>query len=369
MAELFKNIYNDDFFAGFTVALEQEVLGFDSAAFLAQIFDADWQSRELKQRMRHISHTLNDHLPGNYEVQLETVLAVIAQLQKDGYKEDSLEYMFFPDFVEVYGLGDFEISVMAFEHITKFTSCEFAVRPFLIKYQEPMIKQVRLWAMHDHASVRRLASEGSRPRLPWAMALPAFKKDPTAIMPIFDTLKNDASESVRRSVANNLNDISKDNPDIVIDLVKRWRGESMETDRLLKHASRTLLKQGNTELMQVFGFGSIDKIKIADFRVLTPVVNIGGVMEFVFTLINTSNAKSKLRLEYGLYYQKANGSLSRKVFKMSEKHYAPLSRTDITRKQSFKVITTRKYHIGEHQISLIVNGIELQKLGFQLSNI
>lgn len=369
MAEPFKYIYNEVFFAGFTETLAQTISGFDKTAFLAQIFDAEWANRELKQRMRHISNTLHDHLPGEYRDKVETVLRLIDQLQENGYKEDSIEYMFFPDFIEVYGIDEYDISLNAFEHITQFTSCEFAVRPFLIKYEKPMVAQMKLWAQHEHHMVRRLASEGCRPRLPWAMAIPAFKKDPAPIMPILTRLKNDPSETVRRSVANNLNDISKDNPDVVIKFVKQWQGTSLEIDRLLKHASRTLLKQGNPQLMQAFGFGSVERIKIENFRVLTPEVKIGGALEFAFTLINTDSAKSKLRLEYGLYYQKANNSLSHKVFKISEKVYAPHSRTDIKRKQPFKIITTRKFHTGKHQVSLIVNGIQLQKLDFHLSGI
>ncbi len=366
MAELFKNIYSADFFAGFTDTLQKTVPGFDKTAFLANIFDGDWESRELKARMRHISIVLNDHLPGDYNSQVETILQTIAQLQKDGYQEDSIEYMFFPDFMEVYGLKHYDISVTAFETVTKFTSCEFAVRPFIIKYEMQMVTRMLVWAKHNHPSVRRLASEGSRPRLPWAMAIPSFKKNPAPIMPILEALKNDPSESVRRSVANNLNDISKDNPDLVISIAKRWQGASLDTDRLLKHASRTLLKQGGAEIMALFGFGSVEDIHIKGFHILTPKVEIGGALKFTFTLVNTSASISKLRLEYGLYYQKANASLSRKVFKISEKDYGAKSETVITRKQSFKIITTRVFHPGKHQLSLIINGTEMQKLDFHL---
>ncbi len=366
MAELFKNIYNAEFFSGFTRVLHDTVPGFDKTGFLAQIYDADWDSRELKQRMRHISTVLNNHLPGGYRSQVGTILQIITRLQNDGYKEDSIEYMFLPDFLEVYGLEDFDVAVGAFGEITKFTSCEFAVRPFILKYETQMVAQMLTWANHAHPSVRRLASEGSRPRLPWAMAIPSFKKDPAPILPILRALKNDVSETVRRSVANNLNDISKDNPDIVMALVKNWQGASAETDRMLKHASRSLLKQGGAEIMTLFGFGSVRNINIREFHILTPNVKIGEVLEFSFTLVNTSTVKSKLRLEYGLYYLKANGSLAKKVFKISEKDYEGRSTTMIRRKQSFKLITTRKFYPGKHQVSVIVNGTEFEVLDFYL---
>ncbi|WP_240491708.1 DNA alkylation repair protein [Flavivirga aquatica] len=314
--------------------------------------------------MRHISIVLNKCLSGNYSKKANLILQIIQQLQKIKFKEDRLEFMFFPDFIEVYGIKDYDISIKAFEQITQFTSCEFAVRPFIIKYQDKMIEEMKKWSKHNYSTVRRLASEGCRPRLPWAMAIPMLKADPTPILPILENLKNDPSEYVRRSVANNLNDISKDNPKTVINIAKKWLGKTRETDKLVKHACRTLLKQGNQELMPLFGFGSIDKINITYFKIITPKVKLGAFLEF--KLNNLSNLSSKIRLEYGLYYQKANSTLSKKVFKISEKEYSKNSTTSINRKQPFKIITTRKFHLGKHQLSIIINGKEFEILDFEL---
>ncbi len=366
MAELLKNIYNQQFFDEFTLAIKQVLHDFDKNSFLNNIYDDEWEQRELKQRMRHIVLMLKPHLPKNYNELINAVLKIIKRLQKNRVNEAAFEWMFLPEFVELYGLDDYKVSVNAFEVITQFTSCEFAVRPFIIKYQEQMLSQMLLWTKHEHAMVRRLSSEGCRPRLPWAMALPALKEDPIPIISILENLKNDDSESVRRSVANNLNDISKNNPNITIKLVKQWKGKTKETDWLVKHASRTLLKQGNTEMMELFGFGSLENIQIDNFQILTPKVKIGEALRFTFQLKNIGNSNSKIRLEYGLYYQKANGSLFRKVFTISEKEYPKNSMTTINRKQPFKVITTRKLHIGLHQLSLIINGEEFEKADFEL---
>jgi len=366
MAELLKNVYNQQFFNEFIVAIKKVLPEFDETTFLKNIYDDEWEQRELKQRMRHIVLTLTSHLPEDYGNLIKLVLRIIKQLQKNGINEASFEWMFLPEFVELYGLDDYEISIDAFENITQFTSCEFAVRPFIIKYPKQMMSQMLLWSQHEHAMVRRLSSEGCRPRLPWAMALPVLKEDPEPIIPILENLNFDNSESVRRSVANNLNDISKDNPEKVITLVKKWKGKTKETDWLVKHASRTLLKQGNTEIMELFGFGSLENIRIDGFKILTPKIKIGEALQFVFELNNIGNTSSKIRLEYGLYYQKANGSLSRKVFTISEKEYSKKSTTTISRKQPFKIITTRKLHIGLHQLSLIINGIEFEKFDFEL---
>jgi 3-methyladenine DNA glycosylase AlkC len=366
MADLFKNIYNDKFFDTFLSSIKEITPDFNSKSFRSLIYDNEWSKRELKQRMRHISIILKKHLTDNYKENTETILKLIPVLKKNGFKADNLEFIFFPDFVELYGINNYEISIRAFEKITQFVSCEFAVRPFIIKYQDKMLNQMLIWSKHQNHMVRRLASEGCRPRLPWAMAIQTLKNNPLPIIPILENLNNDSSESVRRSVANNLNDISKDNPDVTLSLINKWIGQSIETDSLVKHAGRTLLKQGNKEIMRLFGFGSISKIKINNFTILTPIVKINDFLKFEFEITNTSDSTSKIRLEYGLYYQKANASLSKKVFMISEKNYQPNSNLRISRKQSFKKITTRKFHIGLHKVSLIINGIELELFDFEL---
>ena len=315
MPELFKNIYNKPFFDSLIHALVQVKSDFDKTSFLNSIYDYEWQNREFKQRMRHISTVLKNHLSENYSENVDTILTLIHQLEKNGIQENSIEFMFLPDFIELYGLENYFTSIKAFERITQFTSCEFAVRPFIIKYEVEMIKQMCLWAKHKHKLVRRLATEGCRPRLPWAIAIPSLKNNPTPIIPILEQLKNDKSEVVRRSVANNLNDISKDNPNTVIKLVKSWQGKTAETDWVIKHACRTLLKQGDLNVLKLFGFGSVENIKINNFKTITPKVKIGTFLEFTSELQNTNSSTSKIRLEYGLYYQKANATLKKKFLK------------------------------------------------------
>ena len=365
MAEPLKYIYNESFFNLFTNALKQVSSSFNKKLFLEKIYDSDWESFELKQRMRHISTTLHSFLSRDYKSAVETILELISYL-KENHKGLALEFMFLPDYIEQFGLNDFKTSINAMEKITQYTSCEFAVRPFMIEYPNKMLSTMLKWSKHEHAFVRRFASEGCRPRLPWAMALPELKKDPTPILPILENLKNDSSEFVRKSVANNLNDISKDNPEIVIKIAKKWKGISKNTDWIVKHGCRTLLKNGNKIVMQLFGFGDVKNIKILDFKIHSQKVKIGDLLEFSFTLENTSNKNELLRLEYAIYYQKANGSLSKKVFKISEKIYEKKTKSSIHRKQSFKLITTRKFHLGLHKVALIINGTELKSYNFSL---
>jgi len=372
--EPFKNIFNEKFFNGFTEALKCIVDDFDERLFLSQIMDDEWDNKALLQRGMHISATLKRFLPADYPKAIAKILELIRHVKNTQYwvsVEDtqfglSLEYGILSGFVAEYGVDDYETSVKAIEEITQFTSCEGAVRPFIIRYPNEMMRQMLVWSKHEHWAVRRLSSEGCRPRLPWNIALPNLKENPAPIIPILENLKNDPSEIVRKSVANNLNDIAKDNPETVINLAKKWQGKSKNTDRMLKHGCRTLLKQGNTEALELFGLDAVQNIGIEDFHILTPKVKIGKSLEFAFKLLNNNEEKTKIRLEYGLYYQKANGTLSKKVHKISEKEYAANSITHITRKQSFRVITTRVFHPGLHQVSIIINGNEFEKYDFEL---
>lgn len=376
MAEPFKNIYNKPFFERFAKDLKLVIPDFDAREFIAQIMDEQWEGREFKQRIAHSATILKKFLPADYKEAIAKIISLLDYVEKRdpdfGKIDDTkfglmLEYgPILDSYIEQNGQDDYDTSIKAIERITQFTSCEFVTHPFIVKYPEEMMRQMLCWSEHPHWGVRRLASEGCRPRLPWAMALPSLKRDPAPIIPILENLKNDPAKSVRLSVANNLNDIAKDNPEMVIELAKRWHGESQEVDWIIKHGCRTLLKQGNQQVLELFGLGCVQDIKIEKFRVLTPEVKIGNSLEFSFDLLNNSDCKSKIRLEYGVYYQKANGTLSKKVCKISEREYQKNSTTPITRKHSFKVVTTRKLHLGLHQVAVIVNGNEFDKFDFEL---
>ncbi|MBO6523864.1 MAG: hypothetical protein JJ971_08570 [Balneolaceae bacterium] len=366
MAEPLKNLYNEAFFNTLTQACKKVIPQFDSSLFAKSIYDSEWENKELKERLRHITITLKEQMPDDYSECISLVIDLIPALKDYGAPSDTFEYTFLPDFIQLFGTDDHEISIHAMEKITRFVTCEFAIRPFLIQYPDLMRKQMLIWSTHKHPAVRRLSSEGYRPRLPWAMGVPSLKKDPSPILPILENLKTDPSESVRRSVANNLNDISKDHPELVIEIAKRWKGTSKETDRLVKHACRTLLKQGNRKVMSLFGYGSTDDISVTGFEILTPKVTIGDSLEFNFELKNLSSATQKVRVEYGIYYLRANGSHSKKVFKISEKEYSSESSSHVNRSQSFRPITTKVFYPGKHILSIILNGIEIDKKEFEL---
>ncbi len=357
MSGLLKDLYSPSFYKNLADAMAEIMPSFSKQKFIQQVFTDDFAVKELKARMRHTSHVLHAFMPSDFKKTVGIMEKLIHQLKKKGIGEDGLTYMFLADYIEVYGIDDFETSVQDIEFITQFVSCEFAVRPFILKYGDKMMEQMESWSLHKSYKVRRLASEGSRPRLPWAMAIPALKKDPSSLLPILENLKNDPSEWVRRSVANNLNDIAKDHPVWVIALARKWKGISKETDAIIKHGSRTLLKQGHAEILSHYGLKS-KNVHISAFKIGTPSIKIGGHLSFSFQVFNQDKKKQTVRLEYGLYYRKSHNQLTRKVFKISEKIYEVGARIEIHRRQSFKKITTRVFYPGKHQLSIIVNGEE-----------
>lgn len=359
MAEQLKNM----FFTSESLNLMADTVkrfypGFDKDKFLKLLLDGGLEAMELKEKMRLTSQCLHETLPQSYPEALE-ILKKAAPFIK-GFDAMSL-----PDFVELYGMEDWDLSLQALGHFTKHVSAEFAIRPFLDRDPEKAMACMQTWAEDEDPMVRRLAGEGCRPRLPWAMALPKFKKNPTPIIPILEKLKNDVSETVRRSVANNLNDISKDNPEIALDIFEKWYGENKDVDAIVKHACRTLLKAGNKRALLLFGFCDPGHIKVENYKTDKDTLAIGEDIYFSFDLLIDEKKKSKVRSEYAVYYMKANGKLSKKVFQITENTYAP-GKHSFKKKQTFQDMTTRKHYPGEHRIAIIINGEEKAITSFTL---
>ncbi len=309
--------------------------------------------------MRHISATLYDFLPNNYHEAIKILQTVFLKISP----KYSLENMIFQDFVEIHGIKNFKISMEALEHFTKGSSSEFAIRRFILKHKEKTMTQMQAWANSKDEHVRRLASEGCRPRLPWAIALLEFKKNPEKVIEILEILKDDESEYVRRSVANNLNDISKDNPSIVKEIAQKWIGYSKQRDWIVKHGYRTLLKSGDKEILKIFGFGNIKNLKI-DNITTQKIVNIGEKLEFSFSL-SSKQVIGKTRLEYAICFLRQNSKYSKKVFRISERNFNQKEK-QISKAHSFKHISTRKYYAGKHKVIIIINGEEIAKRTFLL---
>jgi len=366
MAEPLKNVFSRKLIEPFTAEIQQVWSAFPIEDFLQQVFTSEWEALELKQRIRHISDALRANLPLEYPLAVDLVAKTTQRYIARHGEKLTFEYLFLPDFVEAWGVNHPEASIAAIEIITQWCSAEFAVRPFLRRYPERMHAQMLHWSKHPSAMVRRLSSEGIRPRLPWGMGVPMLKTDPSPILPILENLKNDPVETVRRSVANNLNDIAKDHPELVLSIADRWLGQSAETDWIVRHACRGLLKKGNAAALAHFGFQKgVAGIEISDL-IFSEKVSVGGRLSFSFLIKNEAAVTAQIRLEYGIDYQTLSGKTSSKVFKIKELNLDGGQSATIARHQSFQDFTTRKHYTGKHILRILVNGTALATSEFEV---
>lgn len=349
-----KDSFNRDSYRIGASAVKAVYAAFPVEDFLDTTIDGTWEGLELKARWRKATLGLGEHLPESYRDALAIIDLVVAS---DPMGASVLGFSF-PDFVEVFGCDDahWDASVSALERYTAYWSAEFAVRPFIIRNEERMMAQMLAWAEHGSEHVRRLASEGCRPQLPWAQSLPSFKKDPTPIIPLLEKLKADPSAYVRKSVANNLNDISKTHPKLVVGLAQDWYGIDDRTDWIVKHGCRTLLKKGDRDALSIFGYGDAAAIDVSDFTLDASSATIGDHVTFSFTI--SSSIETKVRLEYGIDFVKSKGKRNRKVFQISETTLGKGESRQYRKSHSFADLSTRKHYPGNHTITLIVNGTE-----------
>lgn len=363
MPELLKNRYNYQSLHELALRIRAVEHSFQVDDFVNDIMDETWEELGIKARMRQIAINLGRYLPADYEQALGIIDQVIAGCP-EGFND--FAFMYFPDFVEVFGQDEchWDLSIAALERYTSSSSSEFAVRPFIINQEERMMRQMAAWARHDNEHVRRLASEGCRPRLPWGQALTSFKKDPSPVLGILEQLKADPSLYVRKSVANNLNDISKTHPDLIVKIARDWYGKNKHTDWIVKHGCRTLLKKGNKDVLNLFGFTGSDCVHVAGFTLDTASVSIGDDMTFSFAV--SVKETTTVRLEYGIDYVKVNGKRNRKIFQISEISLKANQEKTYTKTHSFADLSSRKHYPGIHSITLIVNGAERGTLSFEV---
>jgi len=364
MADAIKNVYNRESLTVLAKGMQAVYAPFQADAFVQSIMDETWDSLELKGRVRQIAVNLGKFLPQDYK---EAIAVIDKAIVSEGTWLNGF-CIYFPDFVEVFGQNeaDWDVSIAAMARYTSYASAEFAVRPFIINHEARMMAQMLEWSKSDSEYIRRLASEGCRPALPWGQALARFKKDPALILPILEQLKTDPDLYVRKSVANNLNDISKTHPDLVVGLATKWYGKNELTDWIVKHGCRTLLKKGNPAALAIFGFQDAGAVDITDFSINKKAVTIGDSFDFSFTL--SVKKATKVRLEYAIDFVKANGKQSRKIFQISEITLKGAEIKAYTKNHSFANLSTRKHYPGEHTITIIANGVERGALTFILTH-
>ncbi|MEW4371880.1 DNA alkylation repair protein [Paenibacillus kandeliae] len=356
--ETFKERYSEHFLQRFVEIVNEHTDDFDEKVFHEQVYRSDWTELAFKQRIRRISEALTAALPLPYEQAVQLLMQIAPHCR-------GVEYLFFPDYVELNGLEQVECSMKALEVLTMYSSAEFAVRPFIVQDPAGMLQQMKIWAQDDNEHIRRLASEGFRPRLPWSFQLKQFMNDPEPTLAVLEQLKQDSSLYVRKSVANHLNDIAKDHPERIAEIARQWYGQHPYTDWIVKHGCRTLLKQDHPQVMELFGYIANEAVRISDLEISAQQVAIGGEIDISFVLHNEDTSAQHVRIDYEMQFMKANGQQAPKRFRWVSRNFAP-GHHPMRKKHSFKLITTRKYYAGTHHIHLYVNGVQVGEVSFEV---
>jgi 3-methyladenine DNA glycosylase AlkC len=317
------------------------------------------ENLELKERVHHLIAVLNNHLPTDFNETAEILLRLKSNWIAGNPSDNLNGFAAWPiiDYIGEYGLEHPEVSLNALRELTSMFSAEFAIRPFIIEHQKLTFQFLKQWCADPDEHVRRLVSEGTRPRLPWGQQLPKFIEDPSPLFPLLETLKDDPSDYVRRSVANNLNDISKDHPEKVIALFKRWkRGGEKNREWIIRHATRTLIKAGHPDVFGLLGYTENPKLTLQQLKIAPPEIYLGESITFAFQLCSTNPKPQTVVIDYAIHHMKANGKANPKVFKFRTLKMAPGETVELVKKHAIKPITTRKYYSGEHAIEVLING-------------
>lgn len=371
---ILKNLINQETVQELSNRIKQNYSDFDQSGFQHSVI-SELSHLELMERIFHISNCLQSYLPGDFETSAKIIVkSKGVELPNNDLPKNETPptgnfiMLSLCHYIAQNGIQHFDVSMWALEELTKTFSSEMAIRTFIINNQNDTMKQIALWAQSKNRHVRRLASEGCRPRLPWAQRLPAFMEDPSPILSILETLKDDPSLYVRRSVANNLNDISKDNPETVIELCEKWI-VNCSKNRLwvIQHALRSLMKQGNPRALKILGYKPSEKILVKRFLLTKDKINLGDCLEFNIAIQNSSKKSQKVMLDYIVYHIKANGKKTPKVFKLKNRTLKPNEEMVITKSHPFKTISTRTYYSGKHEIQIQINGLTKDKLSFHLN--
>ncbi|MBX4925064.1 DNA alkylation repair protein [Rhizobium binae] len=355
MPEPLKNLLHEALVGDMADRLAAHAPSFDKAHFVKLATDG-LVALELMERAALIRDALFVTLPEDFS---DAAAILKASLPASG-KPGLTGWMLLPinQFIAARGLDHFELGLDLLKALTPHFTAEFGIRPFIHRDQRRALAIISGWVDDPDQHVRRLASEGTRPRLPWAMRLTQLVRNPAPILPILSALMDDPEDYVRRSVANSLNDIAKDHPDMVAAFIAgQIEDASPERRRLLKHASRTLLKNGHAQALANFGFGSAASLA-CELRLLNGEVMFGEGLDFAIRVTNGGGAAQSVMIDYAIHHVKADGSLSPKVFKCKTIALAPGQSHAIERRHAMRAITTRRYYPGQHRIAILVNGAE-----------
>ena len=342
-------------------ALHEQHAEFDTDAF-TQAVTSELETLELKGRVSLIADTIAEQLPSHYL----TALAIVVRVAET----DIDQWAAWPlcSFVERHGTVEPEASLAAMSTLTKRWSCEFAIRPFLDEHLDIARRHMRRWTTDDDETVRRLPAEGSRPLLPWGSKIAALIEDPQIGIEIITALRHDSSETVRRSVANHLNDVAKLQPDLVVDILESWATETDPVDeKMVRHALRTLVKEGHRRALELLGFTTDPQISVTQFSCTPALVCLGGHIELTATLASNTDDEQHLVVDFVVHHVNSSGATSPKVFKWTNLKLAPLATVELTKLRRIQPASTRTYHPGFHRVDLQISGRSVATTQFDLT--
>lgn len=320
---------------------------------------------ELKARVQHVADALAESLPDSFAKACTTLEQSLAPARSDTdlgklvpCAQGLAGWVVWPmtDFVARYGLQHPARALKALHAMTQRNTAEYAIRPFLIEHRDATMRMLAKWASDPSPHVRRLASEGSRPRLPWGVQLKHLVEDPTPMLSLLERLQDDASDYVRRSVANHLNDIAKDHPSIVAEWLERHLdGASDERRAMLRHASRTLIKKSDMRVLRAWGLAKPFRGEVA-FAIKPQRVAVGGAATMEVELRSSAKSTQSLLIDYVMHHVKKGGATSAKTWKGWRLELAKGDVKSLAKRHSCKPVTTRRDYPGRHQVDLVING-------------
>jgi len=378
MPEPFKNLFNRPLINALGKHLKKRYPAFDKTGFI-RMASRRLEDLELKQRSMQITDALERYLPEDFLQAQDILLAALhpqddvdlRELKMDEQGVRGWAVMPMADYIARRGLDHFDASMEALRQMTCRFTAEFAVRHFIRADLPAALRHIRRWAKSPNYHVRRLASEGSRPRLPWGQQLPELIADPRPMLPVLTILRDDPSDYVRRSVANHLNDIAKDHPQLLTEVVQEWYADgSAERQRMLRHACRTLIKKGDAGILSALGYTSAKNLHktlhLQQFAIEHDRPRIGEHLAMNMVLRSNHHKPQTLVVDYTIYFRRANGEFSTKVFKWKNCRLLPGETLVLAKRHSLKKITTRVYYPGAHKVAVQINGVLMQTINFDL---
>ncbi len=371
MAELLKTFFSAALVRRLAADIARVHPSFPARAFIRQAC-AGLDELELLDRGKHIARALEAHLPGAYPDAISILLRSLGPEHSTdelvGVGMTPFYYLPHLIFVAERGLDHFELSMHAQYELTKRFSAESSIRPYIARDPERTLAVLRTWARDPNAHVRRLVSEGTRLRLPWASRVPWLDAHPERVLELLELLKDDPTTLVRRSVANNLNDLGKVHPALLTRTCAAWlKGASAERRALVEHALRSAVKRGNADALRLLGYGGKPSIRIEDVRFEPRRVEIGGRVSMTFVLRSTSRTAQDLLVDAAVHFVKASGSGAPKVFKLKRIVLPPRGKVEMQTRISLAVHTTRKPRPGSHAVDLLVNGVAMPAGSFEVT--